>query len=311
MFGKPIPFEGNWNFWCKIEISQHPLEQFGKPIPFEGNWNEVAAAAVKFLLSVRKAYPVWRELKLLGLHDLLFDCIAFGKPIPFEGNWNGSPCISPNAMSLFGKPIPFEGNWNRSQPLDFFISLFCSESLSRLKGIETICAPRRPKEGTRSESLSRLKGIETFRPACLNKHRSHVRKAYPVWRELKHLPSYYWKRNTASSESLSRLKGIETWYTALLTSFNIVRKAYPVWRELKLLGVTSSGVLSLSFGKPIPFEGNWNGICQRLDIIKVRSSERPSRLKGIETLSVSTSKRLLKIWFRKTFPFEGNWNSSV
>ena len=88
------------------------------------------------------------------------------------------------------------------------------------------------------------------------------------------------------------------------------------------------------FGKTFPFEGNWNLHWQTIPIFQTFRSERPSRLKGIETRFCRRAGELsppvrkdLPVWrelkprywrnrknrttykFGKTFPFEGNWNS--
>ena len=65
------------------------------------------------------------------------------------------------------------------------------------------------------------------------------------------------------------------------------------------------------FRKTFPFEGNWNSLfwVSAIAALPITSSERPSRLKGIETLVAPVTFWRISM-FRKTFPFEGNWNFS-
>ena len=210
---------------------------FGKPFPFEGNWNSSLTSSAGSISSVRKAFPVWRELK----H---FTAILWSSPTPF------------------GKPFPFEGNWNTPNMVVAGLYTFGSESLSRLKGIETKRGPQAqdlviywfgkpfPFEGNwnspaavlvekrhknRSESLSRLKGIETLRRPVLGRTLLLFGKPFPF--------EGNWNKKRA-------------WFSTAKSLW--VRKAFPVWRELK---PTTGSTLSESdtmFGKPFPFEGNWN-----------------------------------------------------
>ena len=76
-----------------------------------------------------------------------------------------------------------------------------------------------------------------------------VRKDFPVWRELKRQDSL---NSAANSEfrpkGLSRLKGIETEMSFADKKFNtaLVRKDFPVWRELKHLHDQLLGPLTYS-----------------------------------------------------------------
>ena len=242
MFGKPFPFEGNWNSSAGASLSS--WTPFGKPFPFEGNWNQCTT-------------------------HCRFNANGFGKPFPFEGNWNSfSVFLLINYfLCVFGKPFPFEGNWNL-QPYQY-------SALHRLIVRKAFPVWRELKR--------------TLFPILVSGWCPVVRKAFPVWRELKlgdfqnpieflvirgseslsrlkgietstQLLHQRWQ-SLWSSESLSRLKGIETFSRYIRRIKHLfVRKAFPVWRELKLfttIALLQKKLFQL-FGKPFPFEGNWN-----------------------------------------------------
>ena len=169
MFGKPFPFEGNWNSHLATTTStlsrseslsrlkgietKGPwwplllLHMFGKPFPFEGNWN----------LVIDSDYGIEEE--------------KFGKPFPFEGNWNSRRSTTCLTITSFGKPFPFEGNWNPSPPRT---------------------APSRRRKVRKAFPVWRE--LKLYRPSTVCFVICQVRKAFPVWRELKHtgLPLVSW-----------------------------------------------------------------------------------------------------------------------
>ena len=188
----------------------------------------------------------------------------------------------------------------------------CSERPSRLKGIETYFAYRFIYfVDCCSERPSRLKGIETH---CL----FHIR-----------LCSRSFGKTFPFEGNWNIIKG------GFAFSLNMFGKTFPFegnWNSLPL----PVFLLTLTeFGKTFPFEGNWNTMGPPMTKSQNRNpfrSERPSRLKGIETMILSffifsspkSSERPSRLkgietkqydeyfqrilMFGKTFPFEGNWN---
>ena len=112
--------KGIETFIGKLLLPQ--LNLFRYAFPFEGNWNQIFFNELKhFSLLVQIRFPVWRELKLVaGRDNNEIRIIAFRYAFPFEGNWNlGSFNSLPNAIR-------------------------CSDTLSRLKGIETYIPSNAP-----------------------------------------------------------------------------------------------------------------------------------------------------------------------
>ena len=105
--------------------------------PFEGNWN--------------KKKDNYSDQKV----DLQYT-------FPFEGNWNSLSLSHPSFQSHLQYTFPFEGNWNRQHCPIRIQRIQACNTLSRLKGIETLCWL----------VWSRRAAI------CLAIH-------FPVWRELK------------------------------------------------------------------------------------------------------------------------------
>ena len=165
----------------------------------------------------------------------------------------------------------------------------------------------------------------------------HLRQLWihlPVWRELKLIIWFVCFATVFTLDTPSRLKGIET--KLQITQITLFYKLWihlPVWRELKRLHCEVFLDHSHGFGYTFPFEGNWNVCVLPLEKFSVWSLDTPSRLKGIETITVSvnamasksaldTPSRLKGIetvavpvrdtpygfYFGYTFPFEGNWN---
>ena len=134
--------------------------------------------------------------------------------------------------------------------------------------------------------------------------RGAVRKDLPVWRELKLIASDETQLALVSSERPSRLKGIETCCQypvrilllrserpSRLKGIETNTKPYRLWKSVWL------------FGKTFPFEGNWNLHCILLYLKRnFFSSERPSRLKGIETYCKQTTYIFMVIFVRKDLP---------
>ena len=108
-----FPFEGNWNVSWNIDCWLTLVSEY--TFPFEGNWNWSFKGAIGGFVSSEYTFP-------------------------FEGNWNFSPNPLLWRSQVSEYTFPFEGNWNsinawRCRPFSFF----ALNTLSRLKGIETIC----------------------------------------------------------------------------------------------------------------------------------------------------------------------------
>ena len=185
----------------------------------------------------------------------------------------------------FGKPFPFEGNWNLLRKTILRISFrSVRKAFPVWRELKQVLFPPISSSEVRSESLSRLKGIET-RMWFFRGHRDRlVRKAFPVWRELKHMLWCYC--------NVERFK---------------VRKAFPVWRELKLDGAFPSAWRNGSFGKPFPFEGNWNSVFLRYNSFRKIPFGKPFPFEGNWNV-IASSVLAHATLFGKPFPFEGNWN---
>ena len=161
-----------------------------------------------------------------------------------------------------------------------------------------------------------------------------VQKDLPVWRELKlirvtvneFMPLLF--RKTFPFEG--------NWNFSLLICslcLDQFRKTFPFEGNWNSFLVGNPQFLTNEFRKTFPFEGNWNEILYLYLVLWSLCSERPSRLKGIETCYATLIlipkchcvQKDLPVWrelkrngrkcgwmswgrFRKTFPFEGNWN---
>ena len=136
-------------------------------------------------------------------------------------------------------------------------------TLSRLKGIETLCQrPLRywidsseytfPFEGNWNLCLSYL----------LKSFRLRLWIHFPVWRELKQIKVTGFLQFYGNPlNTLSRLKGIET-KRKINTSENLLPRLwihFPVWRELKpFKDHFKDHCLGQNSEYTFPFEGNWN-----------------------------------------------------
>ena len=168
------------------------------------------------------------------------------------------PCY-PDHFFQFRYAFPFEGNWNLKLA-DLQLRWTGSDTLSRLKGIETQIVLHRLSHRSRSDTLSRLKGIETSYILC----DCHI--------------------GINSSDTLSRLKGIETWiFFQTYSWISPVQIRFPVWRELKLAKMkTISSSRLVSSDTLSRLKGIETGV-PRVDAESLKSSDTLSRLKGIET----------------------------
>ena len=138
---------------------------------------------------------------------------------------------------------------------------------------------------TCSERPSRLKGIETLIPRCSANWFREFRKTFPFegnWNAI-----HCWLFISVlliCSERPSRLKGIETHMICQSECFPFpFRKTFPFEGNWNSDTSSVSALYCQRFRKTFPFEGNWNsGVAATAGII-CTCSERPSRLKGIET----------------------------
>ena len=265
----------------------------------------------------------------------------FRYAFPFEGNWNRMRIICQGVIPVgFRYAFPFEGNWNPSGIITKQFKETGSDTLSRLKGIET----------------ETIRNYSDFR-------RIMVQIRFPVWRELKRNLTHSWHQwFSDGSDTLSRLKGIETllgrtkiwpsssfryafpfegnWNADFLISATFVTSVqirfpvwrelklwrrsgtdwhtrwvqirFPVWRELKLQNRKRRPNPEDEFRYAFPFEGNWNSTVEVwTKCSRKASSDTLSRLKGIETLSNPIHYlQHQNGQFRYAFPFEGNWNNN-
>ena len=187
---------------------------------------------------VQIRFPVWRELKLPLLCSLTgrVGCV-FRYAFPFEGNWNlRIPTIGqPWLQVQIRFPVWRELKHNSLGEQE--VGCLSSDTLSRLKGIETKIASNNtfvvfvvfryafPFEGNWNFSL------------CFDSALSIVQIRFPVWRELKLI--------------LSR--------TVFRTSRRF-RYAFPFEGNWNRKGYTGSIFFKTRFRYAFPFEGNWNGI---------------------------------------------------
>ena len=139
------------------------MQTFRYAFPFEGNWNAALTMASLDAGARSDTLSRLKGIETYG-HDISTELGVkeFRYAFPFEGNWNlHYPDKSPSHFR-FRYAFPFEGNWNifchtvwnnfsnwvqirfpvwRELKLckDSFVVLlqFCSDTLSRLKGIET------------------------------------------------------------------------------------------------------------------------------------------------------------------------------
>ena len=212
MFRYAFPFEGNWNESLWILFSA--LLMFRYAFPFEGNWNPLPCRFLSLNLTVQIRFPVWRELKhyiLPDFHPHLLP-FTFRYAFPFEGNWNdetiwwnpsffGSdtlsrlkgietlwPFLSGIELKnfMFRYAFPFEGNWNKTPPFPSQLKFPRSDTLSRLKGIETRPMVRASPTPTKFRYAFPFEGnwnkwLSFFWSPFLKR----VQIRFPVWRELK------------------------------------------------------------------------------------------------------------------------------
>ena len=161
--------------------------KFRYAFPFEGNWNPEAPWKSNALNPVQIRFPVWRELKPTTLKVMSYPGGSFRYAFPFEGNWNLSrKFLASTAISAFRYAFPFEGNWNVIYKLlKHFISCRGSDTLSRLKGIETPTTTRKPN--ARKRVQIRFPVWRELKLLCQSRHEieSFVQIRFPVWRELK------------------------------------------------------------------------------------------------------------------------------
>ena len=348
------------------ELKQRPLLLPGYSIPapseytfpFEGNWNTCALLRAMMVGFLWIHFPVWRELKLVDtdqpavaatvllwihfpvwreLKRLISRCnpssVILWIHFPV---WRELKLISAYSSRtawsiMFRYAFPFEGNWNL---------IFFSTKRELIRS---------------SDTLSRLKGIETGSLRALSPRLIEVQIRFPVWRELKPAPPQSLFSQLRRSDTLSRLKGIETFREAMHCQCvaPTFRYAFPFegnWNNcaefpakflstlntlsrlkgIETLTTISIALISTGFRYAFPFEGNWNSglilykgsflgsdTLSRLKGIETSDRSRSpnvcifrsdtlSRLKGIETRRRSAV--IITRRFRYAFPFEGNWN---
>ena len=138
----------------------------------------------------------------------------------------------------------------------------CSDTLSRLKGIETHIIGKYFQTNTKvgSDTLSRLKGIETIPRRWRTDQVRWVQIRFPVWRELKPICFVLFPSGPISEVQIR----FPVWRELKLLLFSLqalsesVQIRFPVWRELKLLLHEACGWPASTFRYAFPFEGNWN-----------------------------------------------------
>ena len=230
-----FPFEGNWNAKPVVRVSPAPKKLW---IHFPV-WREL-----KRFYSFFSSGPIWRSLntlsRLKGIETIRCHTVEILQDLlseytfPFEGNWNFSGTTRHRRPVSSEYTFPFEGNWNSSLGLVLLVltgelwihfpvwrelkpkilgistaTPATLNTLSRLKGIETLSATTKIVVSGALNTLSRLKGIETLTARIGISGSRSLWIHFPVWRELKLgfpvLPDSLSPLNT-----LSRLKGIET-----------------------------------------------------------------------------------------------------
>ena len=136
---------------------------------------------------------------------------------------------------LFRYAFPFEGNWNpKSGTME--VTVRCSDTLSRLKGIET--------RGLLHGSTTR---------------KVMVQIRFPVWRELKRGSYNSVRIRPKGSDTLSRLKGIETpTGDTLSLSLTIGSDTLSRLKGIETWFGRSTTTTLIPFRYAFPFEGNWN-----------------------------------------------------
>ena len=286
--------------------------------PFEGNWNAYTETRGPILAKrLWIHFPVWRELKQTQAPNLATHCGGNSEyTFPFEGNWNIKQVSLSGASNITLwihfpvwrelKPMnringnhlnsdhseytfPFEGNWNLKKKDIYLFFILTLNTLSRLKGIETVYHSFQPIHLYTLNTLSRLKGIET---------------GFPVDGTV----------NPGNSlNTLSRLKGIET----LRLSASALRSRYSEYTfpfegnwnfSCVHLPTLPAGFHS---EYTFPFEGNWNYYSDSETKNIFHSLNTLSRLKGIETILDFDDGYPERCNSEYTFPFEGNWNSRL
>ena len=135
-FEYTFPFEGNWNSLSVLWYETGILFEY--TFPFEGNWNISEAVSTPTAILLWIHFPVWRELKHLA---------------------SAATLVAP---SNFEYTFPFEGNWNKSAAGLKEVPATALNTLSRLKGIETLVRFPLHRVWLTLNTLSRLKGIETL-----------------------------------------------------------------------------------------------------------------------------------------------------
>ena len=217
---------------------------------------------IPLLLQVQIRFPVWRELKLIQppiprplavkRSDTLsrlkgietsphsgdrYTTVPFRYAFPFEGNWNSLWTQVLPHTPVFRYAFPFEGNWNPQERPHRSYQESCSDTLSRLKGIETI--PRHDGYKLLAGPVQirfpvwrelKLSGAESSRPSSIK-----FRYAFPFEGNWNFLIVHCRPLFFVCSDTLSRLKGIET----RLNPTPTLCRCYP-------------------FRYAFPFEGNWN-----------------------------------------------------
>ena len=244
--------------------------------------------------------------------------MEFRYAFPFEGNWNSSwkTKLSPT-WKLVQIRFPV---WRELKPItpatrkDPIIT--GSDTLSRLKGIETISGSIKISFSLCSDTLSRLKGIETKVMACNCREMRCVQIRFPVWRELKLFYSTLFIFSFfVCSDTLSRLKGIETLETHPQPNLwgCTVQIRFPVWRELKLTSPSPERTVRVMFRYAFPFEGNWNSFSNSVRGLSCSFMFRyafPFEGNWNEVVFLGGA-CYYDCWFRYAFPFEGNWNPTL
>ena len=179
-FRYAFPFEGNWNFFeellgqfvfvfCSDTLSRlkgietHSPQNRGRAKFGSDTLSRLKGIETKTLknnfiasILVQIRFPVWRELK----HELISE--------------------SSQVSKMFRYAFPFEGNWNRGRRPLIVTLPSGSDTLSRLKGIEThSTAPLSEMISVSSDTLSRLKGIETWELSSQQNSSKWFRYAFP------------------------------------------------------------------------------------------------------------------------------------
>ena len=160
---------------------------------------------------VQIRFPVWRELKPTNNCLLQFGRLVVQIRFPVWRELKHTHRCSTSLHGLwFRYAFPFEGNWNHKFVHDGMFGT-SSDTLSRLKGIETIALVAETQSGLLwfRYAFPFEGNWNTISSEAIRSDSSRVQIRFPVWRELKLFAGW--------------LSGQPT----------VVQIRFPVWRELK------------------------------------------------------------------------------